>query len=668
MSLTYKDWILSLVNSEIVNADIKLVEDLIFCTTDKDRQFPIDMQKLLDCKMYNLKCNVKTILIRTFTEGEDYETEKVMNKKGRPTDNVYLSVDCFKKMCMLSSAKNSDVHGYYIALEKLFQKYMEEEFQRLGQEKKQIAISNNSLKSIQDLVFNNTELTGGKQLRVFGDSDNPLFVAKEVAEMLGYTDPDQAIRKHIDDEDKISWKDYTQLKVGDSPTFNLHPQTILINESGLYSLILRSKLQKASIFKRWVTSEVLPSIRKSGQYKLECSMSDRIKQLEDNHTAELTRRDQEIEVKDERIDSLKKSLLDEETFSMKLKQKLIMYAPKNTFRYKFDAKPCIYVLHDPDNKYAKYKIGKSADINARLAQDRTMIPQLKVRLILYTPHYSLFEDVIKVKFDLNKELPSHEWIFRDLTELIEGIKNINRTNNFYGEEELNLWKYNMEDPPSEDNVSTVIDLTGKVKKDSENTGRKVNTDYLAERLHRILPFYLPNCDVIRKNDEAPDGQRFCNGFCQDYINASDFTAIARGLIKICNKCRAMEVFAYTKINSGELTCDQIRQNVNLVIVEENEKACIKCTKIQHISNYDNRNTCNKCHYQNNKVILDVFEKNIDAEIDILDNSSEHEQNFLIKNYTKDELRLMVKYLKLGRKSTDKKHDLVHKLLNHYGLD
>lgn len=86
--------------------------------------------------------------------------------------------------------------------------------------------------------------------------DTPYFVGKDVAIILGYSNPQKAVRDHVDDEDRT---------VNDSFTVNGTP-AILINESGLYSLVLSSKLPQAKEFKRWVTSEVLPAIRKHGAY------------------------------------------------------------------------------------------------------------------------------------------------------------------------------------------------------------------------------------------------------------------------------------------------------------------------------------------------------------------------------------------------------------------
>ena len=94
------------------------------------------------------------------------------------------------------------------------------------------------------------------------DKGEPLFCGKDVAVALGYKKPENAIAVHVEDEDKTS----TLIQGSGS---NYKSQVIVINESGLYSLILSSKLDSARRFKRWVTSEVLPQIRKNGRYELE---------------------------------------------------------------------------------------------------------------------------------------------------------------------------------------------------------------------------------------------------------------------------------------------------------------------------------------------------------------------------------------------------------------
>lgn len=95
------------------------------------------------------------------------------------------------------------------------------------------------------------------QVQLLEINNEPWFVGKEIAEILGYKNSRDALSKHVDTEDKLT----SQIATAGQ----MRNQTI-INESGLYSLILSSKLQQAKEFKRWVTSEVLPSIRKHGAY------------------------------------------------------------------------------------------------------------------------------------------------------------------------------------------------------------------------------------------------------------------------------------------------------------------------------------------------------------------------------------------------------------------
>lgn len=103
-------------------------------------------------------------------------------------------------------------------------------------------------------VFQNSEFGTLRGVEIDGES---WLVGKDVAERLGYADPNKAIAMHVDDEDKLN--DKTSSSLGQRGGW-------LINESGLYSLVLGSKLPNAKKFKRWVTSEVLPAIRKHGGY------------------------------------------------------------------------------------------------------------------------------------------------------------------------------------------------------------------------------------------------------------------------------------------------------------------------------------------------------------------------------------------------------------------
>lgn len=107
-------------------------------------------------------------------------------------------------------------------------------------------------------IFENPEF--GK-VRTIVINDEPWFVGKDIATVLGYANPSNAVVAHVDDDDKTTYS----FQVSGS---NYKTKATLVNESGLYSLILSSKLPIAKKFKHWVTSEVLPSIRKTGSYNI----------------------------------------------------------------------------------------------------------------------------------------------------------------------------------------------------------------------------------------------------------------------------------------------------------------------------------------------------------------------------------------------------------------
>lgn len=120
-------------------------------------------------------------------------------------------------------------------------------------------------------TFSNSEFGAIRTLNI----DNaPWFVGRDVAKSLGYAKPQNAIADHVDDEDKKGA--LIQGTPGGSQNM------VIINESGLYSLILSSKLPNAKKFKRWVTSEVLPAIRKTGSYSIEpMELTERITTKDD---------------------------------------------------------------------------------------------------------------------------------------------------------------------------------------------------------------------------------------------------------------------------------------------------------------------------------------------------------------------------------------------------
>lgn len=123
-------------------------------------------------------------------------------------------------------------------------------------------------------IFNNSDFGN---IRVIENNGEPWFVGKDVAMALGYKDTVNALKTHVDVEDQMGWQIATPSRGQQNAK--------IINESGLYSLIMSSKLPQAKSFKRWVTSEVLPTIRKTGCYKAPKQSSDRDKAMLKNAQA-----------------------------------------------------------------------------------------------------------------------------------------------------------------------------------------------------------------------------------------------------------------------------------------------------------------------------------------------------------------------------------------------
>lgn len=140
-------------------------------------------------------------------------------------------------------------------------------------------------------VFQNEEFGEVRSLVI---NDEPWFVGKDVATVLGYTNPRDALSKHVDDEDK---------GVAKCDTLGGKQNLSVVNESGLYSLIFGSKLPSAKKFKHWVTSEVLPTLRKTGRYEIPKDPMSALKLMFEAQT----QTNEKVEKHDQRIAELEEN-------------------------------------------------------------------------------------------------------------------------------------------------------------------------------------------------------------------------------------------------------------------------------------------------------------------------------------------------------------------------
>lgn len=202
------------------------------------------------------------------------------------------------------------------------------------------------------IVFNNRNID-----TIIDTHMNIWFNAKEIAESLDYSRPKKVIMENIESFEK------KQLKHLTNETNGKQPHSIYINESGLYNLILNSRKPLAKKFKKWITSEVIPSLRKNGYYEMK----------QKNISI--------LSVLNKKIKALKKS---NETLQCDLKKE------------KYPKGAVVYAIEYIDKDIKKYRIGISTDFNKRKKQYNTHLPNnAKVVILKKTNHACKFEYCLK---------------------------------------------------------------------------------------------------------------------------------------------------------------------------------------------------------------------------------------------------------------------------------
>ena len=214
-----------------------------------------------------------------------------------------------------------------------------------------------------------------KTVRIFGTNEDPWFCSKDICEILEYANYRDALFKFVDDDNKKSLK-VLGVSFKETPKITHNEgQMCYINEEGLYSLIFACKLPLAKLFKKWVMKEVLPSIRKTGQYKLQEQLADAMKNLEikdqqlEEKDQQLEENQQQLEENQKQLDEAKSKLRSE---TSKLKNQLRKTLEFNQATKKIEPTEYIYIVTTSQyQKTNKFKVGgcQSFDlIKSRLNQ------------------------------------------------------------------------------------------------------------------------------------------------------------------------------------------------------------------------------------------------------------------------------------------------------------
>ena len=228
-----------------------------------------------------------------------------------------------------------------------------------------------------------------------------------------------------------------------------------------------------------------------------------------------------------------------------------------------------------------------------------------------------------------------------------------------------------EEKPIEDDQDYESENENENEKEIRPYAIGPKTEILSKRLKKILPGWLLKSQYNEKNKNAPKGQRFCNAWCQQYNDILNYRGIrSGGLLPICKKCENMEDIARIKLHNGQSTIEQIKLNPVLLLCNENDQVCRQCWKVKHVKvDFEPANRkCRICKLTNQKERISNigFMDTITSlkEFAKTPNLKKIDLELRLKSVSKEEFVLILKELKLGRSSTDKKDDMIQRLVKY----
>ena len=253
-------------------------------------------------------------------------------------------------------------------------------------------------------------------VRVFGSFEEPLFVLKDICQILGLSNPSKTL-ENVDKDYHLS----LEIRGGNSSGIQ---QTLVVRESGLYQVIMRCRKEVAKPFQRWVCSEVLPSLRKKGEYKMKEEYKNKLEQMakiiEDKNiiidikSKEIQDTQQIIETKTKELEDIDKKLL--------RSKKLYQQTLEHRSRTPYELGNVVYVISNPHFKSVDeeddIKFGKSTQTNEtysafknRLSTYNTGTPEnFRVHALFYVEENSDVEEHIKIAFKKNLVETNKEWL------------------------------------------------------------------------------------------------------------------------------------------------------------------------------------------------------------------------------------------------------------------
>ena len=427
-----------------------------------------------------------------------------------------------------------------------------------------------------------------KTIRIVGTCDNPLFVAIDICKILGLKNVTDTLRSLPE-----KWKQICDLENSEVTSTARRIQGLnCINEAGLYKLIMRSNKSIAQKFQEVVCEEILPSLRKTGEFKLQSIIDEKNKEIDEKN--------KEI---DEKAKFYKKQIDIETIKTENLKAKYECFYYRKLYNEKFSIENCVYIIgfsEIPD----RFKIGCTNNLNQRLQDYNTEMPyEPIVYCVKYISNHKLVEKVLHHTLRKFRIFNSKEWFKSDDKNIL--ITEINNTVLFFENTDKkfeHIKDIQLENKEKCDNEEIEKCNNEEIEKcnneEIDNIKESVN-----ENKEVINTKKCPSCSIVLSVDKFAKNPKRSNGidsYCKECNNEN--YKETKNAIKIhittksCSKClesKNIEDF-YNRIGSSDGKTSECK-NCTMKMYENSKnrtdkievetKKCLTCNEIKDILNF-----------------------------------------------------------------------------------
>ena len=629
--------LLQLTENMILNKEVKTSLDFakkFMFTFDSQEPFPINIDSLIEMKVFDEKGNCKKKLIKHFILDTDYklisltcektQVKEINQIRGgfRHKENIMLSVDCFKSMCMFSnSEQGKTVKLYYLDLERIFKRFINIELETKGieletKEKENKILLTKYNNSLQKHRFHKFKKTGA------------CFYV--IVQGLEYKD------------------NITRIKIGVSGCIKRNTKKCPNCEQELEDIQMTMSLDSRLANHRtlWPQLQVKFVVYTNDAELLEKNMKRLYEKQINPHGHEIIENVSVEEVTEQVIGFLKI---------------INRYNVNNEIRYTIEDS-----LEDYNKNTVTQMKNHVKEITFVIEKEEQKIEFIEKEIIKNEVKIVDIEKEIKVKkSDVNKlriNVDEHKKYlvkkieeFKDL-ELRDMLTSFNLLKTGNKQIKYDRCMKYIKEQIHDDRKEAEPDRENKIKYQN-----KLEMDFSG-----ILPSRLIRLDYTIKNNNAPKDERYCNGFCQSYQSIKSFNYRSESLMTICLICESMLDIAKNRIESGVTTAEIICKDPSILKIGENDMMCRKCNIVKSKTEFcPKKRQCKKCRNKVRSKYGEIFDEKVETEIEELTKLPTDKMIKKMDTYVKSELHKLVSFLKIGRKYNDNKQDLVKKLINHF---